>query len=90
MSRYLVFHILLFFPKIALQNVVVINLHMFLRVADVLIDLLIEELRVLDWVGESTKLKSTEGLTNLTTYEAALKAIGICGFLFMWEKCLEN
>jgi len=46
------------FPKIPLKNVVVDNLHIFLRVADILIDLLIGELRVLDRVSKSTRRKS--------------------------------
>jgi len=36
------------FPKIPLTNVVIDNLHMFLRASDVLIDLLIGELRAFD------------------------------------------
>ena len=44
------------FPKIPLKNVVIDNLHVFLRVADVLIDLLIVELRRQD---SAMKLSST-------------------------------
>ena len=55
---------------------------MFLRVADVLIDLLIGTLRTLDRVNESVHICSTDGLTHLSTYEAALKSIGISGFSF--------
>ena len=70
------------FPNIPLKNIVVDNLHMFLRVADVLIDLLIGALRTLDRIKESMKIHSTDGLTHLSTYEAALKSIGISGFTF--------
>jgi len=70
------------FPKIPLANVVVDNLHMFLRVADVLIDMLINALRVLDKVNKSLRVHSTEGLTHLMAFEAALKSIGIPGFSF--------
>ena len=55
---------------------------MFLRVADVLIDLLIGALRTLDRVKESMRIHNTNGLTHLSTYEAALKSIGISGFTF--------
>ena len=44
------------FPKIPLKNVVTDNLHLFLRVADVLIDLLIVKLRRQD---STMKLSST-------------------------------
>jgi len=63
---------------------------MFLCVADILIDLLIGELRVLDRVSESTRLKSTEGLSNLRTYEAAVKVIGISGFSFYVGKMSQK
>ena len=70
------------FPNIPLENIVVDNLHMFLRVADVLIDLLIGALRTLDRIKESMKIHTTDGRTHLSTYEAALKSIGISGFTF--------
>ena len=85
------------FPNIPLKNIVVDNLHMFLRVADVLIDLLIGALRTLDRIKESMKIQSTDGLNHLSTYEAALKSMGISGFTFwvgktsktLWEN-IEN
>ena len=70
------------FPKIPLTNVVVDNLHMFLHVSDLLIDMVIGELRALDKVNQSLQVCSTEGLTHLASYETALKSIGISGFSF--------
>ena len=64
-------------PKIPLINVVVDNLHMFLRVADLLIDMVIGELCALDKVNQSLRVRSLEGLTHLASNEAALKSIGI-------------
>lgn len=78
------------FPKIPLTNIVVDNLHMFLRVADVLIDLLIGALRTLDRVKESMRIRNTDGLTHLSTYEAALKSIGISGFSFWVGKTSQT
>ena len=70
------------FPSIPLTRVVVDNLHMFLRVSDVLIDLLISELRTLDKINQTTKLKSLDNLTHLATFEKSVKDLGISGFSF--------
>ena len=78
------------FPKIPLTNIVVDNLHMFLRVADVLIDLLIGALRTLDRLKESMRIRNTDGLTHLSMYEAALKSIGISGFSFWVGKTSQS
>ena len=51
------------FTNIPLTRVVVDNLHMFLRVADTLIDLLIHDLQQLDNVNRSMKVQNLEGLT---------------------------
>ena len=48
---------------------------MFLRVADVLIDMLIGALRTLDRINQSLRIRSLDGLTHLAAYEAALKMI---------------
>ena len=45
-----------------------------------LLILLIGALRTLDRIKESMKI--TDGLNHLSTYEAALKSIGISGFKF--------
>ena len=64
---------------------------MFLRVADVLIDLLIGALlHTLDRVKESMRIRNTDGLTHLSMYEAALKSIGISGFSFWVGKTSQT
>jgi len=55
---------------------------MFLRVTDVLIDMLIGALRTLDRINQSWRIRSLDGLTHLAAYETALKRIGISGFSF--------
>ena len=70
------------FPTIPLTRVVVDNLHMFLRVGDVLIDLLIGSLRVLDRVNQSLHVRSLDGLTHLKTFESQVKQLGISGYSF--------
>ena len=70
------------FPSIPLTRVVADNLHMFLRVSDVLIDLLITELHTLDKINQATKLKSLDNLTHPTTIEKSVKELGISGFSF--------
>ena len=67
---------------IPLTNVIVDNLHLFLRVSDVLIDLLIVELRCLDKVDNVTRFSSLEKLAYLAKFEKAIKDIGISGFSF--------
>ena len=78
------------FSKIPLINIVVDNLHMFLHVADVVIDLLIGALRTLDRVQESMCIHNTDELTHLSMYEAALKSIGISGFSFWVGKTSQT
>ena len=70
------------FPMIPLIRVVVDNLHMFLRVADVLIDLLVFELRRLDSIDKAMKVKNLDGLHYIRKYETEIKRIGISGFSF--------
>ena len=67
---------------IPLERVVVDNLHMFLRVSDTLIDLLLLELKRLDSIDKSTKVKSLDALNYLKLYQSTLKMIGISGFEF--------
>ena len=66
------------------MRVVVDNLHMFLRVADTLIDLLIAELRHCDAIDKVHKLHSLDRSeqTHLAAFEIALKGIGISGYTF--------
>ena len=70
------------FPSIPLTNVIVDNLHLFLWVSDVLIDLLIVELRRLDKVGKVSQFSSLEKLAYLQKIEKPVKDIGIIGFSF--------
>ena len=72
----------LLFTTIPLTRVIVDNLHMFLRVADTLIDLLILELRRRDKIEKATKLKSIDQLHYIKKYESTLKMLGISGFAF--------
>ena len=70
------------FPMIPLTHVVVDNLHMFLRVADTLVDLLIGSLRTMDKVKQTSHIRSLDKLTNLKTFEICLKQMGISGYTF--------
>ena len=70
------------FLHIPLHRVVVDNLHMLLKVADMLIDMLIGTLRTLDRINQSLHIRSLDGLTHLAAYEAALKMIEISGLSF--------
>ena len=70
------------FPSIPLTNVIVDNLHLFLRVSDVLIDLVIVELRRLDRVDKVTRFSSLEKLAYLQKFEKAVKDIRVSGFSF--------
>ena len=65
-----------------MTNIIVDNLHLFLRVSDVLIDLLIVELRRLDRVDKVTRISSLEKLGYLAKFQKAVKDIGISGFTF--------
>ena len=78
------------FPFIPLTRVVVDNLHMFLRVADTLIDLLILELRRLDKIDKATKVKSMDQLKYVKKYEETVKMLGVTGFLFWIGKELKH
>ena len=70
------------FPMIPLSRVVVDNLHMFLRVADTLIDMLLMELRRLDNIDKSLKVKKLDTLHYIKLYESTVKMIGISSFSF--------
>ena len=70
------------FKQIPLTHVIVDNLHMFLRVADTLIDLLLLELKRFDKIEKSTKMKSLGQLNYLKKYEGIVQSLGISGFSF--------
>ena len=70
------------FPKIPLKNVVIDNLHLFLRVADVLIDLLIVELR-----RQDSAVKFSSGVfdgryKHLCRFQMFVSSLGIPGYNF--------
>ena len=72
------------FPTIPLKNVVIDNLHLFLRVSDVLIDLLSVELRRQDAIEKVKKFSSTD-LTrykHIQSYQNFISSLGIPGFEF--------
>lgn len=70
-------------PNIPLTRVIVDNLHMFLRVADTLIDLLLLELRRLDKIDKATKVKSLDQLQQyIKKFEKTISSLGISGFSF--------
>ena len=66
----------------AFACIVVDNLHMFLRVADTLIDLLIHDLRQLDNVNRSMKVQNLKGLTHIRTFQCIVQFMGIPGYTF--------
>lgn len=63
------------FPSIPLHNVVIDNLHLFLRVSDVLVDLLLGKLVALDGLA-----KSHEAKVHVARFVAFVASIGISGF----------
>ena len=67
---------------IPLTREVVDNLHMFLRVGDTLIDMLINTLQILDRVNQSLYVRSLTGLTHLATFENTVRELGISGYSF--------
>ena len=66
------------FPFIPLAKVVIDNLHLFLRVSDVLVDLLIEELLRQDAIDKSKK--DTPRYNHVATFEKFITSIGIPNF----------
>ena len=65
------------FPFIALDHVVIDTLHLFLRISDILINLLIRDLRALDATSNSTE-------SNLTIYKNFLNDTCKINFYFNW------
>lgn len=70
------------FPHDSTNQRVVDNLHMFLRVGDTLIDMLISTLQILDRINQSLYVRSLTGLTHLATFENTVRELGICGYSF--------
>ena len=72
------------FPTIPLTNVVVDNLHLFLRVSDVLINLLIVELRRQDAIDKVTKFSSFDPVKykHCSGFEKFVSDLGIPSYHF--------
>ena len=72
------------FPTIPFVNVVVDNLHLFLRVADVLINHLIEELRRQDAIDKAKKFSTFEcsKYRHIYHYEKFVSTLGISSYNF--------
>ena len=71
------------FPFIPIDHVIIDTLHLFLRGADVLINLLIRDLQILDGIEKSTKiLPDREKHHNMKKYEDFLN--GPCNIRFKW------
>ena len=60
-------------------TLVVDNLHMFLRVADTLIGLLIHDLCQLD-INKSMKVQNLKGLTHFSIFQRIVQSMGIPGY----------
>lgn len=76
------------FPTIPLSHVVIDNLHLFLRVADVLIDLLVLELRRQDSIEKTKKFSSFDitKFRHLDRYQQFVASLGIPGYNFFIGK----
>ena len=70
------------FSSIPLVNVVIDNLHLFLRVSDVLVDLLLEDLLRHDALSKATKVSRVdpEKHKHITAFEEFVHSIGIPRF----------
>ena len=76
------------FPMIPLSRVVIDNLHLFLRVADVLIDLLIVELKRHDAIEKVKKFSSfdPEKFRHLDKFQNFVSSLGVPGYAFYVER----
>ena len=73
------------FPTIPLSRVVIDNLHLFLRVADVLINLLITDLRREDSIDQRRRFNGqfkVSSFKHLESYEKFVTSLGIPSFQF--------
>ena len=85
-KKYNVSHLPLF-PTIPLKNFVIDNLHLFLRVADVLIDQLILELRRQDLINKTKKFSNfdVKKCKHPDRYQNFVSSLGIIGIAFGLE-----
>ena len=72
------------FPMIPLSNVVIDNLHLFLRVADVLINLLIVELRRQDSIEKVNRFTcfDSKKYKHVDSFQQFVSSLGIPGYSF--------
>ena len=77
------------FPFIPLKRVIIDSLHMFLRISDVLINLLIRDLRVLDGIEKAHNLDRTKA-KHLEQYEQFLVQSCKIHFKFYTDKTSQS
>ena len=72
------------FPFVPIQRVIIDSLHLFLRIADVLINLLIRDLRILDGIDKATNFDQAKlgNTTNMKAYQVFLN--DVCKIRFQW------
>ena len=71
------------FPFIPIDHVIIDSLHLFLRISDVLINLLIRDLRFMDGLEKATSVDlNRTRMTHLSIYECFLN--DSCGVSFHW------
>lgn len=73
------------FPNIPLMNVVIDNLHLFLRISDVLLTRLIESLQFADAIAKAKKFSGcfdVENYKHLKAYEDFVASLGIPSYHF--------
>ena len=72
------------FPMIPLHNVVVDNLHVFLRVSDVLINLLLVDIKRADAIERLNKFNKfdSEKYKHLDAYQNFVSSLGVPGYKF--------
>jgi hypothetical protein len=75
------------FQAIPIHRIIIDNLHLFLRVTDNLINLLITELRRMDGIEKCTSLDSC-GAANINEYQSFLK--NVCKIPFNFYVCKES
>ena len=75
------------FQNIPLENVVIDNLHLFLRVSDVLIDLLVVELRRQDAIDKVKKFTNADlsKYHHIQKYQEFVTSLGVPGFEFLYR-----
>ena len=76
------------FPSIPLRNVVIDNLHLFLRVSDVLINLLVVELKRQDGIDRAKKMTAfdPERFSHVHAFQLFVSSLSIPDFNFYVDK----